>query len=488
MYPDVPFVDREEAFSYLRETRDEAETRVHVICGQSGIGKSELAREFADSCDEGGHPTLFYQIGDPRNEKVFLQRLLGAWYEKHPESTATQLKEYLFSPDSVDDFLGLIERTVPDPASNLGVRGLRKAVSGIAGTGANFPDPVQLITDVMKGHGSPEFPAVVVVDDYETETQDGEAGLESTFRDVARHLDESVVWYITANTEIRGGKRVECFHLKPFDQDTPTNPGASYPEDSGLVRSTGTNSDRGYAATRALVEEAGLEYQEPDLVDLHDRTKGVPLLVASICADPESFSLGEELDSKPTSYAEFRNRIQRDFVHDLTERQLEILEKTSTIPVITSHICSERTGIAQVKIHQDLSELARQGKIMELPPNYPASPAYRCHDFYREFLIQCADLEERELRLETAIDCLEVAFDNVQMDRDPEVDDVIALQLDRFMHQVSKMQGSRMLPEIAELVVKGSTRPENEIEELFALYVGAGHREDTLEDYLRALL
>lgn len=488
MYPDVPFVDRDDAFSYLRETRDESETRVHIICGQSGIGKSELAREFADECEEEGHSTLFYQIGDPRNEKVFLQRLLGAWYEAHPGSTATQLKEYLLSPDSVDDFLGLIERAVPDPTSSLGVRSLRKAISGVAGEDVDFPDPVQLVTDIMKDHGTPQSPAVVVVDQYDTGTKDEETGLESTFRDIARHLDESVVWYITSNTEIRGGERMECFHLEPFDQDTPTNPGASYPEDRGPAQSREMNSDRGYAATRALVEAAELEYQEPDLVDLHDRTKGVPLLIASICKDPESFSLREELDNKPSTYTEFKTQIQREFIRDLSERQLEILEKTSTLPVISDRICSERTGIGRSKIHQEFSSLAKQGKIKQLPPEYPVNPAYRYHDFYREFLIECADLEERALRLETAIDCLEVACKNVQMTRDPEVNDLVALQLDRFIHQVSEMQNSRTISEIADLVFKGSKRPENEIEELFALYRGAGHREDTLEDYLRELI
>jgi hypothetical protein len=406
MYPDVPFVDRDDALAYLQQKRDGGETRVHVICGRSGIGKSELARKFADSSAGNGYPTLFYQIGDPRNEKVFLQRLLAAWYEEHPESTATQLREYLLSPDSVDDLLGLIERAVPEPTSSLGIRSLRNAISGAAGVDVDFPDPVRLITDVMKRQGDPEYPAVVIIDQYETGTQDGDSGLASTFRDIANHLDESVVWYVTANTEIRGGERLECFHLEPFDQDTPPNPGASYPEDSEPFGMVEERSDQGYAATRALVEEAGLEYQESDLVDLHDRTKGIPLLVASICEEPDTFSLREELDNKPTTYTEFRTDIQQDFVRDLTPSQLEILEKTSAIPVVTEPICSKRTGIAQLRIRQNLSDLSEQGKIMQLQPEYPINPAYKCHDFYREFLIEYAGLEERELRLETAIDCL----------------------------------------------------------------------------------
>lgn len=485
MSPELPFVDRDEAFSYLREMRDESDTRVHVICGQSGIGKSALAYEFADVCEKNGHPTLFYGIGDPRNEKVFLQRLLGAWYEEHPESTVAQLKEYLLSPDSVDDLLGLIERAVPDPTSSLGVNSLRKAISGIGGTEVDFPDPVRLVTDIIKGHGSPESPAVVIIDQYDFGGQEDETELESTFRDIASHLDESVVWYVTSNREIRGGEGVECYHLEPFDQDTPVNPGASYPEDRGLVGSSETDSDQGYIATRALVEEAGLEYQEQDIVDLHDRTKGIPLLVVSICEEPENFSLREELDNKPTTYTEFKNRLQRDFIDDLTDTQLEILEKTSALPVITEHICSERTGIGRLKIRQEFSRLARQGKIKQLSPEYPVSPAYRYHDFYRDFLIECADLEERELRLETAIDCLEVACNNIQMAREPEISEIVTLQIDRFLHQVSEMQNSRTISEIVELVGKGTTRPEDEVRDLFAVYTGSGHRGKTIEDYIR---
>jgi hypothetical protein len=488
MYLDVPFVDRNEAISHLRNTREESQTGVQFICGRSGLGKSELARKFAEECEENGNQTLFYEIGEPRNEKVFLQRLLGAWYEKHPESTAAQLKEYLLSPDSVDDFLGLIERAVPEPSSSLGIKGLRKAVSRSAGESANFPDPVRLVIEVLKAHGNQDSPAVVIIDQYDMGNSESEGELGSTFRDIANHCDESVVWYVTSNAEIQDGTRVDCYHLEPFDQNTNANFGASYPEDRGSEGSRNSEINQAYQATKTLVDKSGLEYEESDIVDLHDRTKGIPLLVASICEQPDSFSLREELDNKPTTYDKFKTQVQQDFIRELTDRQLELLEKTSPLLVLTEQICSKRTGISGPNIHQEFISLSEQGKIKRISSDYPISPAYRYHDFYRGLLIESSDLGERELRLETAIDCLEVALNNVQMAREPEMDDTVAIEVHRFLNQIAEVKEYKSIPEITDLLLKGINNTEEEVVELFALYCGSGHRESTFEDYVRVAL
>jgi len=488
MYPDVPFVNRDDELTYLKNKRDQTETRVHTICGRSGIGKSELAKKFAKSCEEEGYPTLFYQIKDPRNEKVFLQRLLAAWFEKYPESTATQLKEYIFSPDPVVDILSIVRKAVPDPTSRFAIDGLQRAISSAAEADVDFPDPVQLVTDVMKREGSSEHPAVVIIDQYDAGMQESERSLESTFRDIAYHLDDSVVWYITANTEVQGGERLECIQLEPFDQDLVPNPGASYPEDSQPFATVETTSNRGYESTRALVEETGLEYEESDLVALHDRTNGVPLLIAAICEESRAFSLGEVLEDTPSNYTEFELDIQQGFVSGLTENQREILERTSVFPVLTVDLCFKRSGLSRLEIRQELDKLTQQGKLMQLSEEYPIDLAYKCHDFYREYLIECAGLEERELRLQGAIDCLELAFENSEKPRDSEIDDVVAVQLDRFIYQVSRISSDKPVSEIAELIITGGSKSEDEITDLISLHIGFGHREYSLDDYLRELI
>ncbi|WP_158854015.1 hypothetical protein [Halorhabdus sp. CUG00001] len=481
-------MNRHEELTYLKNKRDQSETRVHFICGQSGIGKSDLAREFEETCEEDGYPTLFYPVKDPRNEQIFLQRLLAAWFDKYPESTVTQLREYISSSDSVEDLLSIVSSVVPDPASGLAIDGLQRAISGATEAGVDFPDPVQLVADVMKRRGSAESPAVVIIDQYDARIQESERTLESTFRDIAYHLDDSVVWFVTARTEVQGGERLDCIQLEPFDQDLVPNPGASYPEDSQPFEPVETSPEQGYEATRALVEEAGFDYEESDLIALHDRTNGVPLLIAAICEEPRAFSLREELENTPSNYIDFKNDIQQEFVRGLTENQQEILGNTSVFPVITVDLCYERTGLAQLVTRQELDELTEQGKLMRLSGEYPINPAYKCHDFYREYLIDCAGLEERALRLEGAIDCLEVAFENSPAPRDPEIEDGVAVQLDRFIYQVSHVSDEISISDIVERVVTGSSKSEEEIADLLASHLGFGHREYSLEEYLREII
>jgi hypothetical protein len=199
---------------------------MHVICGRTGVGKSELATKFVHHCENVGNPVLQYEIKDPRNEKVFLQRLLAKWFEKYPESTVTKIQEYLLSPDAIEDLLGTVRKVAPDPSSGLAIEGLQKAIKGAGGTEVDFPDPVQLVVDVMKSSGTPESPAVVVIDQYDADVQGRESGMEATFRDIASSLDDSVVWYITSNNKIRGDS-IDSLQLEPFDQKISLNPGAS---------------------------------------------------------------------------------------------------------------------------------------------------------------------------------------------------------------------------------------------------------------------
>lgn len=488
MYPDVPFVNRVDELKYLENKRDQTGPRVHVICGRSGIGKSELAKKFANSCEKDGFPTLYYQIKDPPNGKIFLQRLLAAWFDEYPESTAKQLKEYVFSSESVTDILSIVRRAVPEPTSSLAIDGLQRAISGTTDADVDFPDPVPLVTDIMKRQGSPEQPAVVIIDQYEARLQESERSLESTFRDVSYHLDDSVVWYITSNAEVRADEWLECFQLEPFDQELVPNPGATYPEDNQPFEPVETTREQGFSATRALVEEAGFEYEESDLVALHDRTNGVPLLIAAICEEPRAFSLQDELEDTPTNYKEFKIDIQKGFIRGLTENQREILEKTSVSPVLTESLCVKRTGLSGLEIRQELDQLTEQGKLLQMNDEYPIIPAYKCHDFYREYLIECAGLEERELRLQTAVDCLLVAFECFGEYSDSEIDDVVAVQLDRFIYQLSHIGGNRPISEISELVIRGISKSENEITELIGLHLGYGHRDYSLENYLEELI
>jgi hypothetical protein len=488
MYPDVPFVNRDDELKLLEIKRDQTGPRVHVICGRSGIGKSELARKFADSCENDGFPTLYYQIKDPPSEKIFMQRLLADWFDKYPKSTANQLREYVFSSESVTDILGIIRRAVPEPTSSLAIDSLQQAISGASNADADFPDPVPLVTDIMKQQGSPDQPAVVIIDQYEARLQESERSLESTFRDVAYHLDDSVVWYITSNAQVPAGEVLECFQLEPFDQELVPNPGASYPEDNQPFEPVEATQEQGYRATRALIEEAGFEYEESDLVALHDRTNGVPLLIAAICEEPRAFSLRDELEDTPTNYNEFKTDIQKEFIRNLTENQREILKKTSVSPVLTGSLCVKRTGLSKLEIRQELDHLTEQGKLLQINDEYPIIPAYKCHDFYREYLIECAGLVERELRLETAIDCLLIALDNFGECSDSEVDDVVAVQLDRFIYQLSHIEGDRPISEISELVITGISKSEEEITELIGLHLGYGHRDYGLEDYLQELI
>jgi hypothetical protein len=77
-----------------------------------------------------------------------------------------------------------------------------------------------------------------------------------------------------------------------------------------------------------------------------------------------------------------------------------------------------------------------------------------------------------------------VAFENIQMTQSQEVDDFVALQLDRFVYQILHIYDDISISEIAELIIRGSTKSDREIAELLSMYLGFGHRDDTVEDYL----
>lgn len=484
MYPTVPFVDRKEAINHLQGTLDLPEDRMHVICGRTGVGKSELATKFADYCRDEGHSVLHCDIRDPRNEKIFLQRLLAKWFEEHPKSTAAKIREYLLSPDAVDDLLSVIKQAAPDPSSGLAIEGLQKVITGNTGTEVDFPDPVQLVVDVMKNSGTPDSPAVIIIDQYNADIQGRETGMEATFRDISGSLDNSVSWYITSNNEIRG-EGIDCFQLEPFDQKITFNSGATYPDDGGIYDNT-EFSERDFEATRELVEDAGLEYEESDLIDLHDRTHGVPLLIASICNDPDTMSLREELNSKPTTFTKFEKEIRQDFVRDLSKQQRQLLTKTSVIPILTKDICYKQTGINKLEIVQIFDDLRKSGKLVQIQTEYPNEHSYRCHDFHREFLIECASLNERELRLEAAVNFLRLAFEyrvyEPQAERDTEV------QIDRFVYQIRKISQSKPFSEITDVVTSGVDHSETDILEFLSTYHEFEHHDYDLGEYLRQVV
>lgn len=487
MYPDVPFVDRKEAITHLQQVLNHPEERMHVICGRTGVGKSELATQFVHGRKSEGHPVLHYEIKDPRNEKVFLQRLLAEWFEEHPESTVSKIREYLLSPDAVDDLLGIIKQVVPDPSSGLAIESLRKAITGVGGAEVDFPDPVQLVVDVMKSSGTLDSPAVVVVDQYDADVQGRETGMEATFRDISSCLDDSVIWYITSNKKIRGDS-IDCFQLEPFDQKIALNPGATYSGDRGVNEDNSEFSEDNFEATRKLVEQAGLEYEDSDLIDLHDRTNGVPLLIASICSDPDTMSLRKELNDKPTKYLEFKNDIQSDFVRDLSDQQRQLLTKTSVMPILTRDICSIQTGIEELHIMQLLDDLCKSGKLMQIQTKYPSDHSYRCHDFYREFLIECAGLNERELRQEAAVNCLRLAFNYHTTESGAERNSLTELQLDRFKYQVYHISQSKPFSEIEETITAAADYSETNILELLSTYHEVEHRNYDLGEYLRQVV
>lgn len=484
MYPDVPFVDRKEETSHLQQVLCHPENRMHVICGRTGVGKSKLATQFVHDCKNKGHPVLHYKMKNPRNEKVFLQRLLAEWFEEHPESTVAKIREYLLSPDAVGDLLSIIRQVVPDPSSGLAIESLQKAITSVGGAEVDFPDPVQLVVDVMKNSGTCDSPAVVVVDQYDADVQGRETGMEATFRDISSSLDDSVIWYLTSNNEIRGDG-IDCFQLEPFDQKIALNPGATYSSDRGVNEDNSEFSEHNFEATRELVEEANLEYEDSDLIDLHDRTNGVPLLIASICSEPDTMSLRKELNDKPTSYLKFKNDIRSDFVRDLSDQERQLLTKTSIMPILTRDVCSKQTGIGEMRIMQLLDDLCKDGKLMQVQTEYPNGHSYRCHDFYREFLIKCASLNERELRQEAAVNCLRLAFEYYTTEPRAERNSLTDIQLNRFNYQVFYISQNKPFSEIGKIVTSGVDHSETDILEFLSSYHEVESRDYDLGEYLR---
>lgn len=486
MYPDVPFVDRKETISHLRRVLNHSEDRMHVIYGRTGIGKSELATRFVHECRNEGYPVLHYELYNPKNEKIFSQRLLKEWFEKHPKPTIARIREYLLSPDAVDDLLSIVKQTV-GPTAGLAIDSLQKAVTSISGVEVNFPDPVQLVVDVMKSSGTSNSPAVVVIDQYDPDKRGRQMGIEATFKDISRCLDDSVIWYIASTNKIVGNK-IDCIQLEPFDQEITLNPGATYPNDRGVNENNSQFHKRSFEATRELVKKANLEFRDPDLIDLHDRTKGIPLLVASICSNPDTMSLQEELNDKPTTYDEFKYDIQRDFIRGLSDPQRQLLTKTSVMPIFARDICSKQTGIDELHVMELLDDLSKKAKLVEIRTGYANGQSYCCHDFHREFLINCANLNERELRQEAAVNRMRLAFEYYSSEFETGKDSSIELQLNQFRYQLSNISESKSLSEIGEIVTTAVDYSETDILELLSSYHNIDHRDYDLDDYLRQLV
>lgn len=464
MYPDVPFVNRTREMEKLQESLSVEGTRVNVICGQTGIGKSELVKEFKGWCLQEGYPAIYYQLGDPPDRQRFLQRILAAWFDNYPRSTISQFREYLLSPDAVDDLLSVVQTAVPEPTTELGIQGVRNAIRGSTESDVEFPDLVNVVADVMMEEGEPGSPAVVIIDQYDAQVQSRDMELETTFRDIANQLNQSGAWYIASDVEV-AGRDISCFDLEPFDHITRPNPGASYITDRTTANGELPEDDRGFAATRQLVEQSGLSYESGDVVELHTRTKGIPLLIATICNEAENFSLREVLEELPTGYKEIRNTVQEQFLDGLSDEERTLLQKTSSVFIITEHIASKRTGLAPLRIRQICRSLSEQGKLSKEKPTYPVTPAYRCHDFYRGMFIESSLVSERELRLETAIDCIELATEKDRYENSPEF---AALQLDRLIHQIVVLTEIESVSKITELLIKGTDISEEEIIELFS--------------------
>jgi hypothetical protein len=477
-------VNRTSEISELQESLSAENNRVNVICGQTGIGKSELVKKFKDWCIQEGHPAIYYQLGDPPDRQRFLQRVLAAWFEDYPKSTISQFREYLLSPDAVDDLLGIVQTAVPEPTTEMGIKGVRNAIRSSTESDVDFPDLVNVVTDVMMEEGEPESPAVVIIDQYDAQVHSRDTELETTFRDIANQLDGSGSWYIAADVEIPG-KEITCFGLKPFDHITQPNPGASYITDRTTTDEIENEDNSGFAATQELVEQSGLSYDPADVVELHTRTNGIPLLIATICSKAEGFSLREVLEELPTEYKEVRDAVQQRFLRGLSDDEQTLLQQTSTIFLVTEYIASKRTGISPLQIRQICQSLSDQGKLSKESPTHPVTPAYRCHDFYRKMFMESLRISKRELRLETAIDCIELAAERNRLGDSSEI---VALQLDRLIHQIVALVKKESESKIAELLIKGTNTPEEEMIELLSNHVGRESEGTNLEDCLIEVL
>jgi hypothetical protein len=384
----------------------------------------------------------------------------------------------------VEDLLGIVQAAVPEPTTEMGIQGIRNAIRRSTDSDVDFPDLVNVVADVMMEKGEPESPAVVIIDQYDTHVQSRDTELETTFRDIANQLDESGAWYIAADVEI-AGRGISCFDLEPFDHITRPNPGASYITDRTTTNGDELENDRGFAATRELVEQSGLSYESGDVVELHTRTNGIPLLIATICSEAEDFSLREVLEELPTGYKEVRNTVQQQFLSGLSDEERTLLQKTSTVFIITEYIASKRTGLPPLRIRQICQSLSDQGKLSKEKPTHPVTPAYRCHDFYRKMFIESSLVSGRELRLETAVDCIELAAERNRLGDSSEI---VALQLDRLNHQIVALAKMESESKIAELLIKGTNIPEEEIVELFSNHVGQESEGANLEDCLIEVL
>jgi ankyrin repeat protein len=276
--------------------------------------------------------------------------------------------------------------------------------------------------------------------------------------------------------------------LEPFDQKISLNPGASYPDDRGVDEDDSGFFEDEFDATRELVEAAGLEYNNSDLIDLHDRTNGVPLLIAAICSDPDTMSLQKELNNRPSKYSEFKRDIQNDFVRSLSDQELRLLTKTSVMPILTKNMCSIQSGIPEARIIGLLSNLCEKGKLISIQTEYPNDHSYRCHDFYREFLIECASLNERELRQEAAVNCLRLAFEHHTPEFQGKESSLTRLQLDRFDHQLHYISQSKSFPEIGDIVASGIDHSKTDLLELLSSYHEADHCDYDLGEYLKQIV
>ena len=92
---------------------------------------------------------------------------------------------------------------------------------------------------------------------------------------------------------------------------------------------------------------------------------------------------------------------------------------------------------------------------------------------------------ERELRLETATDCIELAAERNRLGDSSEI---VALQLDRLIHQIVALAKEESESKIAELLINGTNIPEEEIIELLSNHVGRESEGTDLDDCLIEVL
>lgn len=196
-------------------------------------------------------------------------------------------------------------------------------------------------------------------------------------------------------------------------------------------------------------------------------------------------SLRKELNDKPTSYLKFKNDIRSDFVRDLSDQERQLLTKTSIMPILTRDVCSKQTGIGEMRIMQLLDDLCKDGKLMQVQTEYPNGHSYRCHDFYREFLIKCASLNERELRQEAAVNCLRLAFEYYTTEPRAERNSLTDIQLNRFNYQVFYISQNKPFSEIGKIVTSGVDHSETDILEFLSSYHEVESRDYDLGEYLR---